>query len=177
MKVICFGDSNTYGYDPRSWLGERYPAHSRWVDLLAAGTGWEVLNMGQNGREIPRHTPVFPPDTGLLILMLGTNDLLRGRSPQQAAGDLDRFLSELSLEPGKILLAAPPPLTLGEWVPDKQLIENSAVFARHCAALARQHGISFVNAGDWGISLTYDGVHFTEQGHRTFAAKLMEVLK
>lgn len=21
MNVICFGDSNTYGYDPRSWLG------------------------------------------------------------------------------------------------------------------------------------------------------------
>ena len=34
MKVVCFGDSNTYGYDPRSWLGGRYPAESRWVDLL-----------------------------------------------------------------------------------------------------------------------------------------------
>ena len=30
MKVICYGDSNTYGYDPRSWLGGRYDADSRW---------------------------------------------------------------------------------------------------------------------------------------------------
>ncbi len=29
MKVICFGDSNTYGYDPRSLLGDRYDADSR----------------------------------------------------------------------------------------------------------------------------------------------------
>ena len=29
MKVICFGDSNTYGYDPRSYFGGRYPRDSR----------------------------------------------------------------------------------------------------------------------------------------------------
>ena len=39
MKVICFGDSNTYGYDPRSWIGGRYEPDSRWVDILAAETG------------------------------------------------------------------------------------------------------------------------------------------
>ena len=32
MNVICFGDSNTYGYDPRSYLGGRYDPDSRWVD-------------------------------------------------------------------------------------------------------------------------------------------------
>ena len=30
MKVICFGDSNTYGYDPRSFLGDRYGPTDRW---------------------------------------------------------------------------------------------------------------------------------------------------
>ena len=35
MQIVCFGDSNTYGYDPRSYLGSRYPADGRWVDLLA----------------------------------------------------------------------------------------------------------------------------------------------
>lgn len=34
MKIVCFGDSNTYGYDPRSWLGGRYDVDSRWVDIL-----------------------------------------------------------------------------------------------------------------------------------------------
>ena len=29
MKILCIGDSNTYGYDPRSYLGDRYPAEVR----------------------------------------------------------------------------------------------------------------------------------------------------
>lgn len=74
MNVICFGGSNTYGYDPRSYFGGRYGADSRWVDLLATETGWTIRNMGQNGREIPSSAPPFPADTDLLIVMLGTND-------------------------------------------------------------------------------------------------------
>ena len=78
MKVICFGDSNTYGYDPRGYFGGRYEGDSRWVDILSAETGWTVCNMGQNGRKILSVVPAFPDDTDLLIVMLGTNDLLQG---------------------------------------------------------------------------------------------------
>ncbi len=38
MNIICFGDSNTYGYDPRSYLGGRYDADNRWPDS-GAGQG------------------------------------------------------------------------------------------------------------------------------------------
>ena len=177
MNVICFGDSNTYGYDPRSYLGGRYDADSRWADILAKGTGWTVRNMGQNGREIPASTPGFPADTDLLIVMLGTNDLLQGRSPDQAAERLGRFLSGISLDRSKLLLIAPPPVALGEWVPSPPLIEDSHAFARLCQALAEQLGIRFADAGRWDVPLAYDGVHFTEQGHRAFAAGLLEELK
>lgn len=71
MKVICFGDSNTYGYDPRGYLGGRYDADGRWVDILATETGWTICNMGQNGQEIPFTPPAFPADTDLLIVMFG----------------------------------------------------------------------------------------------------------
>lgn len=37
--------------------------------------------------------------------------------------------------------------------------------------------IRFADAGKWDISLTYDGVHFMEQGHKVFAARLLEELK
>jgi len=61
MKIICYGDSNTYGYDPHGGPALRYGADSRWVNLLAkslhtddADSGVSgVLNAGQNGREIP----------------------------------------------------------------------------------------------------------------------------
>ena len=35
MKIICYGDSNTYGYDPVGRPALRYPAEARWVDILA----------------------------------------------------------------------------------------------------------------------------------------------
>lgn len=177
MNVICFGDSNTYGYDPRSYLSGRYDADSRWVDILAAETGWTVCNMGQNGREIPSSAPPLPADTDLLIVMLGINDLLQGRSPKQAAERLERFLSGISLDRSKILLIAPPPVKRGAWVPSQQLIDDSHAFAQLCQALAELMGVHFANAGKWDIPLAYDGVHFTEQGHRTFAAGLLEELK
>ena len=53
MRILCFGDSNTYGYDPRGFYGDRYEAENRWVDLLGTLTGHEVINAGTNGREIP----------------------------------------------------------------------------------------------------------------------------
>ena len=177
MNVICFGDSNTYGYDPRGYFGGRYDADSRWVDILAAETGWTVYNMGQNGREIPFTPLAVPSDTDLLIVMLGTNDLLQGRSPEQAAERLERFLTGISLERGKILLIAPPPVALGAWVPSQQLIDDSHAFARLCQTLTEQMGIRFADAGRWDIPLAYDGVHFTEQGHKAFAAGLLEELK
>ena len=177
MNIICFGDSNTYGYDPRGYFGGRYEADSRWVDILAGESSWTVCNMGQNGREIPSSAPQFPTDTELLIVMLGTNDLLQGKSPEQAIKKLERFLSGIRLEKSKILLIAPPPMTLGEWVPSQKLIEDSHTFARLCQTLAEQLGIRFANAEKWDISLAYDGVHFTEQGHKAFAAGLLEELK
>ena len=177
MNIICFGDSNTYGYDPRGYFGGRYDADSRWVDILAEETGWTVRNMGQNGREIPSTAPNFPADTDLLIVMLGTNDLLQGRSPEQAAVSLKRFLSGISLDRSKIFLIAPPPMKQGTWVLDQQFIDDSRTFARLCQTLAEQLGIRFADAGKWDIPLAYDGVHFMEQGHRTFAAGLLEELK
>lgn len=177
MNIICFGDSNTYGYDPRGYFGGRYDADSRWVDILAEETGWTVRNMGQNGREIPSTAPNFPADTDLLIVMLGTNDLLQGRSPEQAAVSLKRFLSGISLDRSKIFLIAPPPMKQGTWVLDQQFIDDSRTFARLCQTLAEQLGIRFADAGKWDFPLAYDGVHFTEQGHKAFAAGLLEELK
>ena len=173
MKIICVGDSNTYGYDPQGYFGGHYDADCRWVDILATETGWDIYNMGQNGREIPSAVPAFSDDTDLLIVMLGTNDLLQGRSPEQAAERLERFLVGISLDRSKILLIAPPPMAMGEWVPSP----HSRTFAQLCQALAERLGIRFTDAGKWDIPLAYDGVHFTEQGHKAFAAGLLEELK
>ena len=84
-KIICFGDSNTYGYDIRSFLGGRFPKESRWTGILDKSSDFEVINYGENGREIPssqeelkRFDRILKLEApfDLLIVMLGTNDLL-----------------------------------------------------------------------------------------------------
>lgn len=177
MKVVCYGDSNTFGYDPRSYIGERYAVNARWVDILAEKTGWEIRNNGMNGREIPCREIVFPKSTDILFVMLGTNDLLQGNCPEIVAERMENFLSRLTIEKKRIVLIAPPPMQFGEWVSSQKLIDASVLLAEKYQRLAERMNIWFVDGSQWDISLAYDGVHFTEEGHMEFANSLYHWLK
>lgn len=83
-RVLCYGDSNTYGYDPRSCLGGRCPKSIRWTALLEAD-GWNIFNEGQNGRCIPQRDweiaavvqKIHQSKAEIVIAMLGSDDLLQ----------------------------------------------------------------------------------------------------
>ena len=168
MKMICFGDSNTYGFDPRSFLGDRYPAEDRWVDILAKKLGWEAINAGMNGREIPRQAVKFE-EADLLLIMLGTNDLLQGNSPAEVRNRMGRFLESLDFDKSKILLITPPSMKPGVWVPDQALVDASNAL-NFC-------GLGIRCVGPWDLPLTFDGVHLTEEGHALLAEYLYQVIK
>ena len=174
MKIVCFGDSNTYGYDPRGYLGGRYDPENRWVDLLAQRTGWTFYNRGRNGRTIPGG-PVPLPDADLLVVMLGTNDLLQGASAPEAAARMGHFLKGLSQK--QILLVAPPPMKRGAWVPTDALIAESTALAEEYRRLAQAQRLDFLDAAQWHVALAFDGVHFTEEGHHAFADALEKELR
>lgn len=175
MKLLCFGDSNTWGYDPRSFFGDRFDAP--WPDLLDHDT----INEGANGRIIPRNPYVLrllqeqgPVD--LFLVMLGTNDLLQGASAEEAAARMARFISSLLPHCPNAVLIAPPPMKRGAWVPTDALVEESIRLADAYSTVASQLGIPFVDTRDWSIDLCFDGVHFTEDGHREFAKNLQKAL-
>ena len=175
MKILCFGDSNTWGYDPRGYFGGQY--EDPWPELLARKLGCTVLNWGENGREIPGEGMAFPADADLLILMLGTNDLLQSKTPEETCEKLERFLESLMPDRHRILLIAPPPVALGAWVRDQAMIAGSLALAEQYRALSERLGIRFADAGQWNTPLAYDGVHLTEEGHRAFALGLIEYLQ
>ena len=177
MRILCFGDSNTYGYDPRGFFGGRYGAEDRWVDLLAEKTGWTVINAGINGREIsPRaNAPELSGGYGLVLVMLGTNDLLQGASEAEAAARMEDFLRQL-LPRHMLLLVSPPPMKRGAWVPTEELAARSLRLAEEYRLVARRLGIGFVDTRRWPIGLAFDGVHFTEEGHHAFAEYLQKEL-
>ena len=180
MQILCFGDSNTYGYDPRGFFGDRYEAQDRWVDLLANMTQHQMFNGGMNGREIPRMSnslEVFKASSAeLFLIMLGTNDLLQGATAKETAARMEAFLIRLLPLKKHILLVAPPPMKRGAWVPADDLVSESAGLADEYMLVAKNLDIPFVDTRDWNVELTYDGVHFTEAGHHAFANRLAEYL-
>ena len=161
MRMLCYGDSNTYGYDPRGFFGDRYPAECRWVDILAQKLRWEIQNEGQNGREIPSRLFQYqrarelltPGAPDVFAIMLGTNDLLRGYSAEASCSRMEAFLRYIQPKCGEILLIAPPPMKRGAWVTEENLIAESVKLAGEYRTLSQKLGISFANAGQWNIPL------------------------
>lgn len=182
MKILCFGDSNMYGFDPRGFLGDRYGPEDRWVDLAAAGTGWELINVGVNGRVIPRNPYALrllreyaPVD--IFLVMLGTNDLLQGADARETARRMEAFLLPLIPHCSKILLVCPPPMKRGAWVPTEELVEESIRLGEEYRCIAEKLGLSFLDTRSWHTELAFDGVHLTEAGNHTFAEYLISRLK
>ena len=90
ISVLCYGDSNTYGYNPANGL--RYPENVRWTGILQEllGEGYRVIEEGCNGRTTIFDDPAEGWKNGLMylkpclnthkpvdfvIMMLGSNDL------------------------------------------------------------------------------------------------------
>ena len=139
-RIICFGDSNTWGYNPAT--DSRYDEDSRWTMILQEklGSKYLVLEEGQNGRTIACPDPwewgtksgldyILPMVEShnpfdLLIIMLGTNDLKIkfGLPAGDIAGSLQNMLIrtisylqyQCKMPEPKILIASPP--WLGEEV-------------------------------------------------------------
>ena len=139
-KIICYGDSNTYG--ACGFVGGRHAADSRWTGILHDSGLYEVVNLGENGREIPSDRWEFneladflrqEPDFDLLTIMLGTNDLLtmvRSGSAKVAVR-MEQFLTELlNTQPNvcrteQILLIAPPSTVLGKMAPSSAALDEA----------------------------------------------------
>ena len=58
INILCFGDSNTYGYNPSN--KERFTRKERWTGVLqqALGQDYYVIEEGLNGRTILYDDPI-----------------------------------------------------------------------------------------------------------------------
>ncbi len=135
--ILCYGDSNTWGYIPESIteaFPRRHPHDVRWTGVLQKELGgdYQVIGEGQNGRTTVHDDPINLHRNGriylpacleshkpidLVILMLGTNDLKMSYNlppAEVAAGAASLGKMILTSEFGphakapKLLLVAPP---------------------------------------------------------------------
>jgi len=163
--ILCYGDSNTYGYDPKTGL--RYPKEIRWpghlqalLDLQSEPGTYTVIEEGCNGRTTVTDDPVEGWKNGLdylkpclnshkpvdiVILMLGTNDLkeifhLTASQIAENAGILADTIQSFTQEKQgfvpKIVLVSPP--LIGEDMPN-------SVFSRSFAPRAIEESKLFAS--------------------------------
>lgn len=172
--IFCYGDSNTYGYDPGALFGDRYEAEDRWCELLGEKLGCRTLNYGEDGRTIPTNEwsygsfqrAVERENPDLLLIMLGTNDvIMQDASPEMVAGRMESFLKEVREDFPDLLviLMSPPTLTYMGYT--DAMTEVSLLYGQ----LAKRMHIRFVDTFQWDIPLACDEVHFTAEGHHLFA--------
>lgn len=138
-KILAFGDSNTWGWNPSNALNHpprRWDDDVRWTGVLQAELGgdFEVINEGLNGRTTVWEDPIEEYRCGkdqlpavmdtaapfeLMIIMVGTNDLkIRFGVPPRDVAEGAGVLLERALvrrgdfvnEQPKILLICPPRL-------------------------------------------------------------------
>ena len=179
--ILCYGDSNTYGYDPRGFFGGRYDKQNRWTDLLEASGKYRIINCGENGRCVPTdqwsiqilEDRIRKEKPDLLLIMLGTNDLLTGKTPKKITETMESFLKQLmqKFQDLPVLLLSPPHMS----VPEFQTAETE--LADGFTQLIHRLPIHFADTFRWEIPLACDGVHFSEAGHRKFAEVLERELQ
>ena len=205
--MLCYGDSNTWGYMPQS--GDRYDSGTRWPRRMAAilGNGYHVLEEGLNGRTTAFDDPVEPHRNGrkslegcllshhpldLFVVMLGTNDTKHflHLTPYMIAKGLESIVEEAGRTkyghgglPPKILVVSPI-CVMSEGFNDhirEYFDEASEAKSRALAGayrqVAEQYGCAFLDASEHAKTSMRDGIHMEPEAHMSLAAAVAEKVR
>jgi len=204
--VLCYGDSNTWGYDPAS--RQRFAPAVRWTGVLAAalGPGVRVIEEGLNGRTTIVDDPIEPDRNGLVylrpclmshapldvvVIMLGTNDL-KARFGRRASdiADSAALLASIAANPAygrdgrapRVLMVCPPAVTtLTDFDAMFEGAEaTSRALPQYFARAAGWGGHAFLDANTVIRCSDLDGIHFDDEAHgalgRAIAANILTLI-
>lgn len=194
-KILCFGDSNTWGYDPVT--KERYPKQIRWTGLLQEKLADEDVNVieeGLCGRTTIYEDRVRPGRRGIdsiedifnrndtvdsVIFMLGTNDCKSyyKSSPKEIAEGIDSCLDIIlkHVPARKVLLISPIHLGQNVWKDeydpefDKNSVEVSKGLKNEYMEVAKKRKVNFLAASDYVSPSPEDQEHLNVKGHKELA--------
>ena len=200
-NILCFGDSNTYGYNPdgsgRYELSVRYPG----VLQEILGADYHVVEEGLCGRTTIYEDPTrycrkavdyiepclyshFPLDC--IVIMLGTNDcktVFRAQADEIKDGlaQVIKIIRNISAVP--VIIVAP--ILLGEkiWQDnfdpdfDRESLDVSKKLASEYKKLATAERCLFLNAAEFAYPSEADQEHMTPEGHKNLAAALAGIIK
>ncbi len=202
-RILCFGDSNTWGFIPG--LGDRYPIEIRWPGVLQnlLGSNFEIIEEGLNARTTELDDPknfgkngikYLPPclqthsPIDSVILFLGTNDLKErfNRTPNQIRDGIENLILTIkndvytyNHEPKIILIA---PTIVDESAPkvkEKYLgaEEKSRQLGNLYFQLSEKYGTKFIDLAKNIKPSNVDGYHLSEESHQKIAKLLFDLIQ
>jgi lysophospholipase L1-like esterase len=202
-RILCYGDSNTWGFDPVT--NDRFETETRWPRVLGhtLGREYEVIEEGLGGRTTVWDDPIEGFKNGrdylipcleshrpldLVIILLGTNDLkkrfcLSAYDIAQGAGVLVRVVQgsqsgRKGLAPQMLLLAPPPTVALTEYA---EMFEGagrkSQKFSEHYGRVANELGCAYLDTSLVIVSSPLDGIHFEGREQRKLGKAVAEKVK
>lgn len=182
-KILCFGDSNTYGYIPST--GGRYDKNTRWTGVLQTlcKNNYEIIEAGENNRnaliDSPKILPEYMkinPDT--VILAIGINDTQKFFNT-----DIKNTLEKLVdiVLPIPTIILAPPILNksilkhpIFSTMFDENSIEQSKKLPEIYFQVARAKGCEFLNLNLQPSKI--DGLHYGAEQHKIIAKSIYQML-
>ena len=201
-RILCFGDSNTWGYIPGAPALHRFAEDVRWTGRLQCilGADYAVLEFGLCGCESgakgksmcynANAQSLYPSvlfaslPVDIAIIMLGTNDLktVNHWVPGETAAQLKKLVQVTrTISPTTcILLAAPVVLQPGiehDSEYDSSAIAHSILCAQEVKELAITENLLFFDTNAHVQQLGSDGCHFTAHSHARFATALAECIQ
>ncbi len=202
-KILCFGDSNTYGYVPA--LGERFDENTRWtgrLKKLLLTDGYELIEGGVNGRTTVFDDDVSPDRNGskmlggilkenypidIAVVMLGTNDckIKFGADAETITQGLEVIVSQIKLFDSRTRILLMCPAYVEEGVKSGRFAENfddesilkSRRLRDNYRELARKLGCEYFAACDIVKCDASDGIHLNAESHKLLAEAVYEELK
>lgn len=203
ISVVCYGDSNTYGYEPAT--GGRYAPEVRWTTILQGKLGerYEVISEGLNGRTTAYDRPGANWKNGVssfiaclgthkpvdyLVIMLGTNDCAAGLglTDEAIAKGMENLVvlaeetsAELQGYIPEIIVVCPAAIDC-KWADEspeygevRRMMRQSRAIEPLYREIADRHLIRFASCIGAEVNL-HDWVHLTEAGHRQAADIIYE---
>ena len=205
MRILCIGDSNTWGYNPEN--GQRL--EKRWTKVLAELMPEdEIIEEGLNGRTLLSVDPVIKERCGItalkillmshkpldmVILMLGTNELKKffECSAEYVAGGVEEFIKIICDENfwqrfnvPKLLVVSPILIrdelavngdVFGDF--DEQSVEVSKQLATSIIKVCEKYRVAFMNAADFAEASVTDNIHMDEENHRKLALAMKDKIE
>lgn len=198
-KILCFGDSNTYGYIPNN--GARYDKNTRWtgvLSLLSHGK-FKIIEEGCNNRTAFAANPagkiftgyeilpeLLTDDFDAVVLAIGINDtqFLYNLSSIEIASGVEKLINIVKVKSpqAKILLVAPSILTddvlNGNFAClfDRTSIEKSRQLPLLYQKIAEKQNIKFLDLNSVAKTSSLDGLHYAPEQHLKIAQAIFTIL-